>query len=421
MKDKKGKKIASGLASIFLFFGKNVYATSSDTSSSSSTFGVVIGAIFLIAVLALGYKMDKNAEKSPETPKAPKPPKEPKAPKVPKEKKEKKPKEPKATKLPKFEKKEKVAKEEKAEKKVINIPSIDDDDDDIEVPLDYVIKNNDNIENDFDVPYEEEKNESYVADQVSKQDLNEETEYEDDINTFTNMYDDYTDSNFDVEAEIDSLDEEPNEEETLKTEDDADYSINDLNAKIDELDELDEDYINEKISEFQNSNEKIENPSEFLNNLKKYERDADNFEGFSVKEEPEDYDDNEVDSFSFGGSSSDFNSTSDFGSTSKNSKKYTRKKSEIESQEENETPSFDNSNSVEEVNDVDFSSTINSDDFSFSSSNEPTDVSFTKDETNLTDDLEENTESKLDIGFLNQMEQNLMKNQEERNSKKNKK
>ena len=68
---KKVKKLLAGLASSFMFFGSNVYAATPEgaTSGGGFNFGAVIGAVLIVLVLLLGYKMDKSSEGSDKEPK----------------------------------------------------------------------------------------------------------------------------------------------------------------------------------------------------------------------------------------------------------------------------------------------------------------------------------------------------------------
>ena len=159
-------------------------------------------------------------------------------------------------------------------------------------------------------------------------------------------------NNIEPQVENDVPEEEPENE---------DYEIGDLNEKIDELDDLDdidENIVNEKMLELEKNNDEVENPEEFINNLKKYENDVSDFAGFTTSDEKSK---EEVTSFSFGNSIEKEESQEDL----KKHKKYTRKKETKEVEEK------------------------------------------------LTENAEEST-SGLDTGFLNQMEEQLMRNQQER-------
>ena len=322
MKEKGRKKLIAGLASTLMFFGKNVYATSSTASTSSSgKIGFVIGLVLVLAVLTLGYKMDKNSEKEPKEPK------------------------------PKKDKKMKKDLESKED-------------------LDVSAEN--------DIPYESENNEKYEPENVEVKDLAEDTEYEEDEVTkiendidqledtssasessdfdstmvFSMKPEDKVVNNIEPQVENDVPEEEPENE---------DYEIGDLNEKIDELDDLDdidENIVNEKMLELEKNNDEVENPEEFINNLKKYENDASDFAGFTTSDEKSK---EEVTSFSFGNSIEKEESQEEL----KKHKKYTRKKETKEVEEK------------------------------------------------LTENAEEST-SGLDTGFLNQMEEQLMRNQQER-------
>lgn len=322
MKEKGRKKLIAGLASTLMFFGKNVYATSSTASTSSSgKIGFVIGLVLVLAVLTLGYKMDKNSEKEPKEPK------------------------------PKKDKKMKKDLESKED-------------------LDVSAEN--------DIPYESENNEKYEPENVEVKDLAEDTEYEEDEVTkiendidqledtssasgssdfdstmvFSMKPEDKVVNNIEPQVENDVSEEEPENE---------DYEIGDLNEKIDELDDLDdidENIVNEKMLELEKNNDEVENPEEFINNLKKYENDVSDFAGFTTSDEKSK---EEVTSFSFGNSIEKEESQEDL----KKHKKYTRKKETKEVEEK------------------------------------------------LTENAEEST-SGLDTGFLNQMEEQLMRNQQER-------
>ena len=322
MKEKGRKKLIAGLASTLMFFGKNVYATSSTASTSSSgKIGFVIGLVLVLAVLTLGYKMDKNSEKEPKEPK------------------------------PKKDKKMKKDLESKED-------------------LDVSAEN--------DIPYESENNEKYEPENVEVKDLAEDTEYEEDEVTkiendidqledtssasgssdfdstmvFSMKPEDKVVNNIEPQVENDVSEEEPENE---------DYEIGDLNEKIDELDDLDdidENIVNEKMLELEKNNDEVENPEEFINNLKKYENDVSDFAGFTTSDEKSK---EEVTSFSFGNSIEKEESQEEL----KKHKKYTRKKETKEVEEK------------------------------------------------LTENAEEST-SGLDTGFLNQMEEQLMRNQQER-------
>lgn len=322
MKEKGRKKLIAGLASTLMFFGKNVYATSSTASTSSSgKIGFVIGLVLVLAVLTLGYKMDKNSEKELKEPK------------------------------PKKDKKMKKDLESKED-------------------LDVSAEN--------DMPYESENNEKYEPENVEVKDLAEDTEYEEDEVTkiendidqledtssasgssdfdstmvFSMKPEDKVVNNIEPQVENDVSEEEPENE---------DYEIGDLNEKIDELDDLDdidENIVNEKMLELEKNNDEVENPEEFINNLKKYENDASDFAGFTTSDEKSK---EEVTSFSFGNSIEKEESQEEL----KKHKKYTRKKETKEVEEK------------------------------------------------LTENAEEST-SGLDTGFLNQMEEQLMRNQQER-------
>lgn len=322
MKEKKGKKLIAGLASTLIFFGKNVYATSSSTSSSSGgKIGLLIGIILVIAVLTLGYKMDKSSDSG--------------------SKEEKQPK----------SKKEKKTKDDSSKDNTIQEDN-------------YVV----DAEN--DIPYESEKDEKYEPEKVEANDLNEDIEYEED-SVFSDINNEKPETveehkDFDATMVFNTNNLKQNEitsepEEELENED---YEIGDLNEKIDELDDLDDiddNLVNEKMLELERNNDEVENPEEFLNSLKKYEENVDDFAGFSTAEDKSSGE--EVSSFSFGNSNLE--------NDSKEHKKYTRKKDKV------------GENTLAEVEE-------------------------TKEEL-----VEEETTS-LDTGFLNQMEQNLMKNQEER-------
>jgi hypothetical protein len=385
MKDKKGKKIITGLASIFLFFGKNVYATSGDTSSSNSTFGLAIGAIFIIAILALGYKMDKDEAKKQENSKATKP--------------------------------------SNNKKSILgNTLKIE------EIPE----------ENDMDIPYEEEKNESYIEDNVSGQDLNEQTEYEDDNvfsssqsdnsfdedldfssstsnqDKFTSDYENQDDDEEDDEeiSEDENTDSNDNEtfsfsskdvedekissDKNLEEEDNFSFGMSDLDTKIDALEDLDEDYINEKISEFQKNIDidTVENSSDILNKIESEDDYIDNFEGFSIAED----NNNEITSFSFGNASIDLDDAEDMTETFNVGKK--EEALNEETLEDTSDKKYKRKKSVSKEKKSSISSL---------------------DEIDDNEVFGENSNSELDIGFLNQMEENLKNNQKERNSRKNKK
>ena len=324
MKEKKGKKLIAGLASTLIFFGKNVYATSSSTSSSSGgKIGLLIGIVLVVAVLTLGYKMDKSSEGESKEEKQPKP------------------------------KKEKKIKESK----VIDDTNQEDN---------YI------VDSENDIPYEPEKDEKYELEKVEAKDLNEDTEYEED-SVFSGINNDEPETvedvkDFDSTMVFNTNDLKQNEitSEPEEEPENEDYEIGDLNEKIDELDDLDDiddNLVNEKMLELERNNDEVENPEEFLNSLKKYEENADDFAGFSTAEDKSS--EEEVTSFSFGNSSLE--------NDSKEHKKYTRKKDKVEE-------------------------------------NTPAEVEETKEEV-----VEEETTG-LDTGFLNQMEQNLMKNQEERSA-----
>lgn len=363
MKDKNGKKILAGLTSAFIFFGKNVYATSSTSSTSSGgKIGLLFGVVLVVAVLGLGYKMDKNSEnKSNE-------PKEPKMPKV---------------------KKEKANKKKKSKEK------------------NNIVETEENKIEDNDMPYEAEQNEKYVPEKVEMSDINESTEYEDDDSLYSALNSpkvagDSPKQDFDSTMVFNINQENNSTAPGNKVEDEEpeneDYEIGDLNQKIDELDDLDDiddDLVNKKLNEFEKGNEEVENPEEFLNNLKKYETNADDFAGFSVAPEKND-EDEEVASFSFGNTES----MKDSEKSSSEHKKYTRKKAKKTQTVENPTPTFETIEQKEESN---------------TSENEETEeFSFSKPEEKKQDT---NEEPRVDYGFLNQMEQNLMKNQEERMKK----
>ena len=322
MKEKGRKKLIVGLASTLMFFGKNVYATSSTASTSSSgKIGFVIGLVLVLAVLTLGYKMDKNSEKEPKEPK------------------------------PKKDKKMKKDLESKED-------------------LDVSAEN--------DIPYESENNEKYEPENVEVKDLAEDTEYEEDeVTKIENDIDQLEDtssasgsSDFDSTMVFSMKPEdkvvnniEPQVENDVSEEkpENEDYEIGDLNEKIDELDDLDdidENIVNEKMLELEKNNDEVENPEEFINNLKKYENDVSDFAGFTTSDEKSK---EEVTSFSFGNSIEKEESQEEL----KKHKKYTRKKETKEVEEK------------------------------------------------LTENAEEST-SGLDTGFLNQMEEQLMRNQQER-------
>lgn len=322
MKEKGRKKLIAGLASTLMFFGKNVYATSSTASTSSSgKIGFVIGLVLVLAVLTLGYKMDKNSEK------------EPKEPKPKKDKKMKK-----------------------------DLESNED--------LDVSAEN--------DIPYESENNEKYEPENVEVKDLAEDTEYEEDeVTKIENDIDQLEDTSsasessdfdstmvFSMKPEdkvVNNIEPQVENEVSEEEPENEDYEIGDLNEKIDELDDLDdidENIVNEKMLELEKNNDEVENPEEFINNLKKYENDVSDFAGFTTSDEKSK---EEVTSFSFGNSIEKEESQEDL----KKHKKYTRKKETKEVEEK------------------------------------------------LTENAEEST-SGLDTGFLNQMEEQLMRNQQER-------
>lgn len=338
MKEKGRKKLIAGLASTLMFFGKNVYATSSTASTSSSgKIGFVIGLVLVLAVLTLGYKMDKNSEKEP---------------KELKQKKDKK------------IKKDLEAKED----------------------LDVSAEN--------DMPYETESNEKYEPENIEEKDLTEDTEYEeDDITKIENDIDklenaDMSSENTDFDStmvfsmkpdEIVNNNETQVEDEVEEEPENEDYEIGDLNAKIDELDDLDdidESIVKEKMLELEKNNDEVENPEDFINNLKKYENDVSDFAGFTTSDEKSK---EEVSTFSFGNSIKNEESQE---SLAKH-KKYTRKKETKDIEEKTEEM-------LEEI---------------------PEEIS---EETTKEITTEENTTSNLDTGFLSQMEEQLMRNQQER-------
>lgn len=351
MKGNNGKKLLAGLASSLIFFGKNVYAVSDTTSSSSSggkTILLVGGLALILAILGLSYKMDKNADKEP-----------------------KEIKEPKA-------KKEKKTKKEKKQEKVETKKAL----------------------NDNDVPYEAEKDEKYEPEKAevkSIQDEVEDTEFEEE-SLFPSK--NSAKSNFDSTM-VFNMNEDSKEDEISNEEENSEYEIGDLNQKIDELDDLDDiddEVVNKKMAELEKSNNEVENPQDFLNNLKKYEQDADDFAGFSTKEENNNSDDEEVTSFSFGNTN-----TTNVEENKTEHKKYTRKKVKEDKVEEtvnNTKNEYDNTDRLSaEIDDL-------------------PDITFTHEEDNKKEEVvEDEEEPKLDIGFLNQMEQNLMKNQAERMNK----
>lgn len=350
MKGNNGKKLIAGLASSLIFFGKNVYAASDATSSSSSGGKVILvvgGLALVLAILGLSYKMDKNADK------------EPKEPKIKKEKKSKKEK-----KLEKEETKQAL--------------------------------------NDNDVPYEAEQNEKYEpekAETKSIQDEVEDTEFEEE-SLFPPKKEENT-----VKSDLDStmvFNMNDEKEEVPVEEENSEYEIGDLDQKIDELDDLDDiddDVVNKKMAELERNSNEVENPQDFLNNLKKYEQNADDFAGFSTKEENNNEDSEEVTSFSFGNINTEKNVNDNSTVETKNKvehKKYTRKKSKEEKNKEQ----------VENITDK-LSSEID----------DLPDITFTHEEDEKKEETENNAEPQLDIGFLNQMEQNLMKNQAARMNK----
>ena len=130
------------------------------------------------------------------------------------------------------------------------------------------------------------------------------------------------------------------------------------NETLKEITQSGENIVNEKMLELEKNNDEVENPEEFINNLKKYENDVSDFAGFTTSDEKSK---EEVTSFSFGNSIEKEESQEDL----KKHKKYTRKKETKEVEEK------------------------------------------------LTENAEEST-SGLDTGFLNQMEEQLMRNQQER-------
>ena len=191
-------------------------------------------------------------------------------------------------------------------------------------------------------------------------------------------------------------------EEVPVEEENSEYEIGDLDQKIDELDDLDDiddDVVNKKMAELERNSNEVENPQDFLNNLKKYEQNADDFAGFSTKEENNNEDSEEVTSFSFGNINTEKNVNDNSTVETKNKvehKKYTRKKSKEEKNKEQ----------VENITDK-LSSEID----------DLPDITFTHEEDEKKEETENNAEPQLDIGFLNQMEQNLMKNQAARMNK----
>ena len=333
MKEKKSKKIVAGLASTLIFFGKNVYATS-ETTTSGGKIGFIVGVALILAVLGLGYRMDKKMDSD--------------------------------------ERKTPKAKKEKSHK--IN-PKINDKEESVK-------------EN--DIPYESEKNEIYESEKMEMQDdIYEAEEYEED-SLFSTMEDDRNELNkgnmdstmvFNMKEDdmlMDAMSSTMLDNEEEKTEESSNaYEFSYLNEKIDELDELDdfdEKVINDKMAELVKNDDTVEDPEEFLNSLKKYEQNVEEFAGFSVSETTEKQKEEEISSFSFG-----------------------------------------NNMDIEESNEID-KNIEDTPDFS-NLSTEKNDFNFSKETSNFEDNMQDDSEettTELDTGFLNQMEKNLMKHQEER-------
>lgn len=240
----------------FLALANNSFATSevasqinSENSGTMNDLGpFIIGAILIICVLFIGYKMDKSSEN-----------------------------------MPTMKKQKNTNKHKKVEKSKINTQDKKDS------------KLYDQ-ENKFDIPYEADENDYYENDKNFDFDnLNDDMEYEeDDVSLFNHEKDDeltFDDIDDDISYKFDELDESDVDKNSLDESFDStmvfnskeinneglkkDYIEDDLDEKIDNLDDDLPDLLNRDEQDAQ----------DFINEINKYKEssEAENFSDFSTK------------------------------------------------------------------------------------------------------------------------------------------
>lgn len=331
------KKLGRLSAAAFSFatIANNSFAASMNKDNTSLGFGDIVpfalGALLIVCVLLIGYKMDKSAEN---------------APTIKKQKVQ--------NKKAKNDKKEREGVKEYSETEEAQIYA---------------------EENKADIPYEADENEYYDSDSnFDYSGLNDDVEYEeDDVSLFSsenNQESSFDDIDDNISYEVESI------EEPIKEEDDFEYSdaIEGLDEKIDSLDDINEDGTSNSVSELVKDEE--QDAQSFMNELNKYkaeaEQEEEEFPGFTTKS----YSKAEL-------------------KKGNNPKRYTMKKYINETSNEVELPELlqveeDSSSGEESYNDIEPYSEL------------------------MEEQFIEAPSGQMDIGFLNQMEQNLKKNQEER-------